>query len=169
MSEARSVVIVFGSGFDAAQHSSVAGEKSVLQRLIAQSDKPTEYSLISMGFDRHIDGIVNHVDLTKNRRSRFDRFLTASGAQKLRNRLADISLGRLLNNMGPLDPSRVFWRAVKRSPEARALLRNADVVIAADLAAVKTAWIAQRRYRTAEAHYDHRAASVGVAFQLPTR
>lgn len=168
MTKTRSVVIVFGSGFDAAQRSSVSGENSVLQRIIAQNDVASTYSLISMGFDRHVEGIRNQVDLASNRQGGFDRFLGAVGAPRLRNRLAKLSLGRLLNNMGPLDPSRVFWRAIKRSPEARELLRNADVIIAADLAAVKTAWIMRRRYRIAEAHYDHRAASVGVAFQLPT-
>ena len=47
------------------------------------------------------------------------------------------------------------------------LLRAADVVIAADPAGVKTAWLAVHRRWVGEALYDHRSASVGTSWQLP--
>lgn len=69
---------------------------------------------------------------------------------------------------GPVDPRRVFGRTVKRHPEALRLLISADVVVATDLSATKTAWLPVHRGRVGEGIDDHRSASVGIRRQLPS-
>jgi hypothetical protein len=84
----------------------------------------------------------------------------------VRDRLARSPIGRLLNSLGPVDQGRLFRRAVRSDSEAMAMLRAADVAIAADLAGVATAWTAVRRGWVSEAYYDHRASAIGSAIAL---
>lgn len=157
----RRVVVLFGSAGSASPGSSLAAETSRLRALLQEHPHVT---VITWGLDREFAG-ADHLDLAAEARGPVDRALTAVGAVRLRDRLRAFPLGRLLNSLGPVDEGRVLWRAVLRSGEARAALRAADVVIAVDGAAVKTAWMARRRRWTPEAYYDHRAAGFGVSFR----
>ena len=73
-------------------------------------------------------------------------------------RLARFPLGRLLNSLGPADAGRVLWRSVRRDRAAMELLGRADILVAADGAAVATVWHAARRYPAARALTDVDAA-----------
>src|SRR5690606_22116171 len=139
-----------------------------LARLMRDTDPPIRVDAISVGLTRTIPGLTEHVRLDNTTPTALDRILTALGAHAVRRRFAGFPLGRLLNSLGPVDQGRVFWRIVRQTAPAMSALKNADIAIATDLAAAKTAWIAQRRGWVTEAYYDHRSASVGVAFDLPT-
>lgn len=164
----RRAAVLFGDGMASERPAALGSENSPLASLLG-APEPLEVVVVSLGTSRRIDGAVAHVALGDDDLAPADRIFARLGAFRLRALLGRSPLGRLLNSLGPIDPSRVFWRAVSRHPEALALVRSADVVIAADLAAVKTAWIAMRREGVAEAHYDHRAASLGISFALPRR
>lgn len=167
MTGRRRVVLLFGSGSEAERSAALSSESSRLGSVLREAGDEVEVAVVSLGLSRTIPGVSEHLRLDEAPRSRVDRVLGALGALTLRRLLAAFPLGRLLNTLGPVDPGRVFWRAVRRHPGARGLLRSADVVIAADPAAIKTAWLALRRGWTTEAHYDHRSASVGISWQLP--
>ncbi|MGO1770206.1 MAG: glycosyltransferase [Microbacterium sp.] len=48
--------------------------------------------------------------------------------------------GRLLATLSPLDDTRTVWRAVRADAKAQVLVRQADLAVAVDLPAVRTAW-----------------------------
>jgi hypothetical protein len=164
----RRVAVLFGDGMASGRPAALGSGNSPLATLLGTS-KPPDVVVVSLGEAREIPGAVAQVRLGDDDLAPADRLLGRLGAIRLRALLARSPLGRLLNSVGPIDPSRVFWRALSRHPEALALVRSADVVIAADLAAVKTAWIAVRRGWVADAHYDHRAALLGISLALPPR
>lgn len=167
MSGTRRIVVVFGSGRETGRVTGLTGEKSRLQTIVESASEPVRVDVISLGRHRRATGVASHVVIESHPESFIDRFLRLVGAYALRDVLAHSPIGRLLNSMGPVDQGRVFWRLVKRSPEALAMLRQADVAIAADMPAVRTAWTAKKRNWVSEAYYDHRTASLGVAFDLP--
>ena len=162
-----SIVILFGSGFDSGQVSALTGERSKLEAIIEASATPVTVNVVSLGLSRTIPGVVAHTNLPADDLGPADRFLSLIGAYALRRKLAEYPIGRLLNSLGPVDQGRVFWRAVRRSRSALALIRSADIAIAADMPATKTAWMALRRKYVSQSFYDHRSASVGATFQLP--
>ncbi len=49
-----------------------------------------------------------------------------------------------------------------------ATLQSADVAVATDLSATRTAWLAVHRGWVGDGIYDHRSASVGISWQLPS-
>lgn len=163
-----SIVVLFGTDTDAGQATGLSGERSKLESLAASEDVPISVSIVSFGLARSIDGIETHVDLSREQPGPVDRLLTVIGAFALRSKFSTISIGRLLNTLGPVDAGRVFWRAVRRNKDALRVIKHADVTIAADMPGVKTAWIALHRGWVDEAYYDHRSASLGETFQLPT-
>src|SRR5690606_23793632 len=110
--------------------------------------------------NRSFQGTGSHIDLGDQRPGLIDRVLVMLGAYALRQKFATFPLGRLLNSLGPVDQGRVYWRAVRRNNDALALIKASDIAIAADMPAVKTAWLAARRKLVGQAFYDHRAASV---------
>ncbi|MGO1582279.1 MAG: hypothetical protein ACTHXO_03545, partial [Actinomycetaceae bacterium] len=73
--------------------------------------------------------------------------------------------GRLLATLSPLDDTRTVWRAVRADAKAQVLVRQADVAVAVDLPAVRTAWSWLRRGVVPVAVYGvaaaERLASVG--------
>lgn len=69
-----------------------------------------------------------------------DRVLRRLGLPAASRWLARYPIGRLINSLSPGDQSRVFARAVRRSPEALRVLDGCSIVIAADPPAVRTAW-----------------------------
>jgi len=161
------VVLLFGSGGNTTESTALASESSRLASLLDTATGPVEVSVISLGLSRTITGLAEHIRLDESGRSTADGLLTAVGAFALRTFLASYPAGRLLNSLGPVDPSRVFWRAVKRQPAAMRCLASADVVIATDAATTKTAWLAVHRGWVDDAYLDHRSASVGLGWQLP--
>jgi hypothetical protein len=168
VSRGKTVVLLFGSGGDANESSALTSEQSMLKQAVASDGNRTNVDVVSLGLSRPVEGARRHLELSLGGTSPVDKLLRAVGAFALRKRFAKFPLGRLLNSMGPVDPGRVFWRSVRRNGEALAMLRAADLLIAADLAATKTAWIAANRRWVAEAHYDHRsaaAASTGIPSQ----
>lgn len=163
----RRILLLFGSGLNIAPTASSATESPRLTALTSKMTGQTEFVVISLGLDRSIPGATHHIRLPANSLSAFDRAATALGAFRLRRRFSTFPLGRLLNSIGPVDQGRVFWRSVRRHPEALTLLKSSTSVIATDLPAVKAAWIAVRRGWVESAFYEHQAASVGIAFPLP--
>lgn len=153
-----SIVVLFGSNLEVTGHTSVRGERSVLSRVIDDADEP-HVTVISAAARGALHGVECHIDLSGNGPSPQDRILNVFCAQALRDRLGSFPLGRLLNSMGPADQGRVFWRTLRRDPAALSALKSADVVIAGDLPAVKSAWLALNRNWVRNAYYDHRAAS----------
>jgi hypothetical protein len=87
-----------------------------------------------------------------------DRILAKLHLAPLENVLRRSPPGRLLLSLGPTDASRVFWRAVRADPSALALLSSADVLLAADLPAVRTAWHCLRSGKVASAYFGLQAA-----------
>ncbi|WP_341954150.1 hypothetical protein [Salinibacterium sp. TMP30] len=85
-----------------------------------------------------------------------DRLLLAVGAQKLRPTLAKSPVGRLINSLSATDPSRTFARAYSRKPAK--LAGHFDLVIASDTAAIRTAWLLNRRHRATAAFFGEAAA-----------
>lgn len=160
------IVLLFGSGIDAERSAALTSESSQLTLLLRSATGPVEVSVISLGLSRTIGGTSEHIRLDDSEQSFTDRLLTAFGAIALRTRFASFPLGRLLNSLGPVDQGRVFWRTVKRHPEAMRLLKSANCAIATDLAATKTAWLAANRGWVDEAYYDRRSASVEISLQL---
>lgn len=164
----RRIVLLFGSETEAERSAALSSESSDLATLLENATKPMVVCVISLGLSRTIDGTSQHLRLDDARRSLTDRLLASLGAFALKARFASMPIGRLLNSLGPIDPSRVFWRTLKRHPEAMRLLKSSDVAIAADLAATKAAWLAVHRGWVDQALYDHRSASVGINWQLPS-
>jgi len=160
------IVLLFGPGLEAETSTALALESSQLVSLLKGAHGAVDVSVISLGLSRTISGTSEHIRLDGLGRSFTDRLLTAVGAFALEAPLAAFPLGRLLNSLGPVDPNRLFWRAVKGHPDAIRLLKSANIVIATDLAATKTAWLAVRRSWVDDAFYDRHCASVGISWQL---
>jgi hypothetical protein len=160
----REVVVVIGSGWGAGGSAVLAGDPSVLETLIAEG---ASVSVLSYALERTVPGAAAQHDLAQVRPPALDRALRAVGVFRLRDRLSRAPLGRLLNSLGPVDQGRVVRRVALSDAVARNLLRSADVVIAADLAGVATAWTARRRGWVTEAFYDHRASALGAGISLP--
>ncbi len=154
------VTVLFGAGVHSGQQSALETERSQLEHLIEERGEGLDLRVISRGMPESPLPTSVHVDLSNDARSPLDRFLSAIGGDAIRSRFATFPLGRLLNSMGPLDPGRVFWRALRRNPTALEAVRASDAVYAADLAGVKSAWIAVRRGWVPEGRYDHRASSL---------
>lgn len=76
---------------------------------------------------------------------RVERIITTVLPSRLIAGLQRHALGRLVVSLLPADEARLFWRRVRRSPEAVEALSAASLVIACDPAAVRTAWFARHR------------------------
>lgn len=150
-------VVVLLLGADRPARLPLEGERSRLDELL--DGDAVEVRIISWG-EVAADRATRAVHVADRPRGWLDRLLVAIGAGRVHARLARSPIGRLLNSLGPVDQGRVFWRAVRRAPEALDVLREADVAIAGDAAAVKTAWLARRRGWVAAAYYDHRSAGL---------
>lgn len=104
-----------------------------------------------------VPGAGTVIALTRGPAPAADRVLRGIGAITLRDRLATFPAGRLLNSMGPADPAKVFWRALRAHPEAVALATPQTFVIAGDLAATRAARGLLDRGRAARAIWGLRA------------
>lgn len=85
-----------------------------------------------------------------------DRVLASLGAAKLRAALTATPIGRLINSLSPTDPSRVFARAYRHTPVTTP--PEFDLVIALDVAAIRTAWFFAKRNRATTAVFGDAAA-----------
>ncbi len=158
-----SIVLLFGSEADAGAVSAVSSDRSRLQTIVDEAPGAVDVHLISFGPVRAKSKITSQVNLGGSSKSSLDIVLRAFGAFALRRKFASFPLGRLLNSLGPVDQGRVFWRAVRRDAAAWATISSADIAIAADLPAAKTAWIVRHRNIVKEAHFDPRSAEFGDA------
>jgi hypothetical protein len=156
------LVLLVGAEGDAPAGGVLGSESTPLAKLLGESAGAIELKVVSFGTSRVFAKAAVHLRLDQHDRSLTDRLLTALGAFALRERLANFPIGRLLESIGPIARSRVFWRTLKRNPEAIGLLRTSDVAIATDLETTKAAWIAVHRGWVDDAYYDHRA--VAIAF-----
>ncbi|GAA1225432.1 hypothetical protein GCM10009655_25220 [Rhodoglobus aureus] len=160
------MLLLIGGVPNSSAGATLSGETSYLESLLNDNVGDIELSVVSLGFDRDVAVVSQNIAIDRSRLSLTHRALHAIGARALYARLATFPLGRLVNSIGPLDQGRVFWRHIRREPAALKALKNADVVIAADLAAVKTAWIAAKRGWCTHAEYDTRAYGLGLSFAL---
>jgi hypothetical protein len=135
------VVIVAGSHSEPEQlFRSALGELSPQAALSQASGREVRVSLMSRrAASEPQDLAASHV-VSPVRTPLLDRLFMRLHLNRAEDLLRKLPLGRLLISLGPTDPSRVFWRAVRADPAALALLSAADVVLAADLPAVRTAW-----------------------------
>ncbi|EPR76620.1 hypothetical protein ADILRU_1105 [Leifsonia rubra CMS 76R] len=162
----KNVLLLIGGVPNSSAGATLSGETSYLEALLNDHVGDIELSVASLGFARDVAVVSRNIVLDRSRLSLTDRVLHASGARSIYARLATFPLGRLINSIGPLDQGRVFWRHVRRDSSALEALKNADVVVAADLAAVKTAWIAAKRGWCTHAEYDTRAYGLGLSFAV---
>lgn len=81
---------------------------------------------------------------------------------KLVNALWRSAAGRTLVRISPFDQSRRFWRAVRRQPRAFDVVRDADVIVAADRDAIWAAWHLARATRGPAAVYGVTAAKFAL-------
>jgi len=159
--DSQRIVVLIGSGFESSRNSAVAGEPSILEKLLDDSPDETELSVISFGLRSDVISGAQHVRLMRSDYGRLDRLFDRLGLFDLRGKLAEYSIGRLLNSISPTDQGRVFWRTVRRNAEALQLLTNSDIAIAADIHSTRTAWFAVKKKWVGRALYDHRATSLG--------
>lgn len=162
----RHVVLLFGSG-SGVSSTALASESSRLRTIVETHVPAPSVTVVSLGMDRVIVGTSEHIRLDDQPRGPLTNALTSLGMMSLRRRMATSPAGRLLNSLGPLDQGRVFARCVRRSPAAMKAIDRADIAIAADAAAVTTAWRALHSGRVTHAYFDTRSASVGLQWQLP--
>lgn len=146
------VVAIVGSSTDPDQLLRTAlGGSSLAEELKKASRRDVTVELLSWSPSLDLPhGVV--VGSAVNRPA-VDRVLLRAGTPRLHSLLQRFSVGRLLNSLGPLDQSRIFWRAVREHEGALSALRSADVLLAVDLAAVRTAWKTKREHPSIEAYY----------------
>jgi len=157
--EPLNVVIVVGSRSVPEQlFRSALGEASPHTALSRASGRDVRVSLLSLFPASGGPEIATAYAVSPSRTPLLDRLLAALPLARIEAVLSKSPLGRLLLSLGPTDPSRVFWRAVRADPAAMAMLASADVLLAADLPAVRTAWHTLRAGKVAEAYFGLQAA-----------
>lgn len=119
---------------------SAFGDRSPTEALRAAAGQEISVSLICRGEFNDQLGISMIRRLRPNKTPLIDKAIAALRLEVLDKAFRRSSVGRLLISLGPTDSSRVVWRAVNADHEAMSVLRSADIVVAADLAAVRTAW-----------------------------
>ena len=146
------VVAIIGSPTDPDQLlRSALGESSLEDELERVSQRHVQVRLVSWSPSEDIpEGVAVGIP---DQAPALDRLLARAGAPGLQRVLQRYPAGRLLNSLGPLDQSRVFWRAVRESESAVSVLNSADVLLAVDLAGVRTAWKTRRLNPSVDAYY----------------
>lgn len=162
----KKVLLLLGGIPNSSAGATLTGENSYLKTLLEEDAGNVDLTVLSFGFTREAQGLNRSIRIDSANSPALDRLLTASGAGTLYARLATFPIGRLINSVGPLDQGRVFWRHLRRDSQALDTLKRADVIVAADLAAVKTAWIASKRGWCSHAEYDTRAYGLGLNFAV---
>ncbi|MFJ6026142.1 hypothetical protein ACIQCN_01565 [Pseudarthrobacter sp. NPDC092424] len=141
MDKPLNVVLLVGSPTppDELIRSALGGSapKAALSRA---AGRDVSVSLLSLAAPTTLDGFASSHVVSPANIPVMDRVAGKLSLDRAATALKASPLGRLLLSLGPTDPSRVFWRAVRADPKALALLRTADVLLAGDLPAVRTAW-----------------------------
>jgi hypothetical protein len=137
------IVLVIGSAADPGNLVESLLPESDLRELFATAiGAPVTIDVISMTPAKLPRRDIDQWRALRDRRpGELDRMLHTAGAARLYTILSRLPVGRLLNSWGPLDPSRVLWRSLRRDPESVALLRGASVIVAVDAPAIRTAWM----------------------------
>lgn len=153
MSSSIRVVAIVGSTTDPDQlFRSAIGDEALDHALASVTERDIQLELVSWlpssGSERCIS-----VGGTNRREPIADRFFSIIRGKQLHGVLQKVSVGRLINSLGPLDQSRVFWRAVQMNDAALSALASADVLIAVDLPAVRTAWKIRHRNESCDAYF----------------
>ena len=161
------VVLLVGADGDLPQGGVLQSESTPLAKLFVEAGGALDLTIVSLGTSRALDGAADHTRLDGPPQSRADRLLRAVGAYAVRRQFDTFPIGRLLNSLGPIAPSRVFWRALKKHPDAMQLLQASDIAIATDLETTKAAWHSVHRGWVDDAYYDHRALALALASQPP--
>lgn len=131
---------------------STLGAQSLESALEEWTRQPVEVTLISWLAPATLGG--QRLRAVADLRPRLlDRVLQKLGAGSLYQFLNRTPPGRLLNSLGPLDQSRVFWRAIRSDSSSMEALEATDLLIAVDLPAVRTAWAVLRRGKVSGAFY----------------
>jgi glycosyltransferase involved in cell wall biosynthesis len=154
----RRVVVVVGSEAPADEAlASIAGGGNLADRL-GTPDRPAQVTVVcrvapAAGIEGVSDVVVVGQDSSALGR------LSRTGAYGAAESAAARSVpGRVLASISPMDPTRTMWRAVRASGPAVDAVRGADLVVAADLPAVRTAWSMLRRGAAPRAVYGVSAA-----------
>lgn len=159
MDKPLKVVVLIGSRSVPEQlFRSAFGEVSPKAALGRASGQEVTVSLLSwLPSAADLDMSSSHV-VTPPRTPFLDRVLASLHFERLESLLRTSPLGRLLLSLGPMDPSRVYWRSVRADPSAVEMLASADVLLAADLPAVRTAWHFLRAGKVPSAYFGLQAA-----------
>jgi len=153
------VVVLIGSRSAPEQlFRSALGEESPAAALSRAAGRPVSVSLLSMLPAAEELGLESRQVVAPAKTPLLDRVLAAVPLGRLESVLRTSPLGRLLLSLGPTDPSRVYWRSVQADHAAVALLASADVLLAADLPAVRTAWHFLRAGKVPAAYFGLQAA-----------
>jgi len=161
------VLLLVGADGDLPQGGVLQSESTPLAKLFAEAGGALDLTIVSLGTSRAFDGAVDHTRLDRLPPSHTDRLLRSVGAYAVRRQFDMFPIGRLLNSLGPIAPSRVFWRALMKHPDAMQLLRASDIAVATDLETTKAAWLSVHRRWVDDAYYDHRALALALANQPP--
>lgn len=131
------------------------GRSSLVGSLEEASGRNVEISLLcwTKPASSADDGYRSLVVVGEGKTSPLNRLWDSAWSHRISRALNRTPIGRLVISLSPMDRSRIFWRAARAHPEAQMLLRSADVLLAVDLAAVKTAWIMRRATRSGQAFY----------------
>jgi hypothetical protein len=161
VNSAPSIVLLVGSDADPSALLGSIARQTPLDVLLTPEGAPTaSVSLISLlEPSEPLSGVTHSIRLDRTNPGILDRMLVTAPASALSRMAARSPIGRLIASFGPADPSRVFRRAVERSEEARRSIETADVLVAVDLPAARTAWDALRAGRVSRALYGVRAAA----------
>lgn len=129
--------------------------KSALSRA---AGRDVAVSLLSLATPTALDGFASSHVVSPAKTPVTDRIIAMLSLDRVATALKASPPGRLLLSLGPTDPSRIFWRAVRADPDAMAMLRSADVLLAGDLPAVRTAWHLLRSKQVPAAFFGLQAA-----------
>lgn len=159
-----SIVVLVGTATDPASLLRSISDGRALDEILAVPDRHTVVSVIAMWApDEPIPGVAEILSLEDEPQTRRESILSATGVYALSRTLGKSRVGRVLASLSPTDPSRVFRRTVRANATATDLLATADVLIAADLPSVLTAWSALHAGSTRRAFHTIAAAARELA------
>ena len=169
MDKPLNVVVLIGSRSVPEQvFRSALGDVSPRDALSRASGRNVTVSLLAqLPVSEELKLTAAHV-LSPRRTPLLDRILAKLPLGRPESMLRASPMGRLLLSLGPTDPSRAYWRAVRADPQAMALLSSADVLLAADLPAVRTAWHFLHSAKVPSAYFGLQAAEKVFAARFRT-
>lgn len=104
-------------------------------------DDRMEVTLISWSApSKPLEGVRSTPPLSEASDPLLDKILNRQPLRSLVALSRSSALGRLVLSMSPADQGRVFWRRMKAQPSLRRILRESDVLVAADYPATRVCW-----------------------------